>query len=506
MNVSGNQRVYFQLAITFTAACVFLLIPDPAYAFEALRCVADPATGIGVPEPGTSLYDASAATGACQFTGIQNIFSTVICQFVTMINIVMGKLYCSIQGAVLPIIIATLIVFVAVYGVQILIGTAQLNSAEIMLRLFKITIVLWLAIDPPFGVSAGIGMMFNFFLTFISESTRWVVSVLDAVITTETSGDVSLGVAGAGGYNPGVVATFAFIDSWIYNALTGALSPANAKVIGFFVAMAFVMPSMAIMAAYWFYSMVMMLLRTVVAFLMAIIAIAFLLGLSPIFIGFMLFQSTFQFFDQWLRFMISYSIQVMVSFAILTMWLYSLTFFAPFFNELSELIYPYKKIVRPAAAIYTPAESWGLCPMTINRSLEARCPSGFNPIPPANEGEEGNDDYKKIIPPARVPEMHNFIFYIFYHMISLIIVSYGFASLQKNAGEISRKLGGPSYIPLLNATGIGSTSFGHLKKAHQQSQSITSGGLFSSFASRHESGPTPYEKMIHSVQNMTSTR
>ena len=36
----------------------------------------------------------------------------------------------------------------------------------------------------------------------------------------------------AGPYDPGVTSVFKFLDEWIYDALTGTLSNANAKVIG----------------------------------------------------------------------------------------------------------------------------------------------------------------------------------------------------------------------------------------------------------------------------------
>lgn len=497
-----------------------LVLPGHAYAFSALQCSA------GTPVAGTSLFDDSTS-GACQFTGVQYIFSTIICQFVTMINIIMGKLYCSIQAAVTPIIAALATVYIVTYGAQMLMGTAQLNSTEFITRIIKLCLVLWLTADPTFGVSAGIALMFNFFISFISESTRWVVEILVVAAPGINLGSVS------STYDPGVSATFKFIDDWFYNALTGTLSNTNAKVIGFFVAMAAVMPSIAMMAFYWIVSLVLMLIRTLIAFLMAIVAVAFLLGLSPIFLSFMLFQITFSYFDQWVRFMVSYSLQVMVSFAILTLWVFSMSLFGPFFNELSTLIFSYEKILRPAAAIYSPATTWGLCPMTItgSGSPSARCTDpGFNPIGPRicdpdhilnpcyddhdnridpahfSGKTKPNNDYKSIIPPSKVPELNLFLYYIFYHMISLIIVSYGFASLQKNSKDIAKQLAGPSYTPLLNAPGLGNNSFGEVQKAPGEANRFMSKELFSGLHRRHESGKTPYEQIMHGAGQMASKR
>ena len=477
-------------------ACAFALCADQAHAaYSALQC------NSGQPVAGTTLYDESA-TGACQFTGIRYIFSTIICQFVSMINTIMGKLYCSIQAAAIPAITVALVVFVVIYGVQVVIGKAQLSAGEAMGRVIKMAIVVWLIDDNTFGVSAGISYMFNFFVSFISETTRWVVSVLDQ------ASSVDLYNAGYS-YNPGITSTFKFIDDWIYGALTGSLSNSNGKVLGFFIAMGFVMPTILIMAAYWWVSMLMMLIRTLIAFLMAVVAIAFLLGLSPIFLSFILFQSTFQFFDQWLRFMASFSIQVMVSFAILTLWIFSLSLFAPFFNELSTMIFPYQKVVRTSGSTYVPANTWGLCPMdvTANPIPSARCRNpNFNPIGPTGANDLGNQDYQDIIPPTKVPELNLFLFYLFYHMISLIIVSYGFASLQKNSGDIAKQLAGPSYVPLINASSLGQSSMERFKESHLQSEQFMSKSLFNAYGRRHEVGKTWYEQIKSGASSLVGGR
>ncbi len=505
----------------------FAMLPVQAYAYSPLQCTS------GSPDPGTSLYDDSSS-GACQFTGIQYIFSTVICQFVSMINHIMGKLYCSIQDAVKPIIMALMALYVTVYGVQILMGTAQLTPAEFVTRIFKMCLVFWLATDSTFGVSAGINILFNFFIGFISDTTRWVIEIL--VIAAP---DIDMNAVSPN--DPGVTASFKFLDEWIYNALTGSLSQSNAKVIGFFVAMGAAMPSIAFMGFYWLVSLAKMLISTLISFLMAVVAIAFLLGLSPIFIGFMLFQATFSYFDQWLRFMMSYALQVMISFAILTLWIFSMTLFGPFFNELSDILFSYEKIIRPAAAIYTPSDTWGLCPTTVvfNPVPHARCEDpNFNPrgsvmcnrtngmrpcyvadssgnvieppvsidftaTPNATGKTKATDDYNKIIPPSKVPELSKFLYYIFYHMISLIIVSYGFASLQKNAKDIAKQLAGPSFVPILNKPGMSNANAGD---AQEESKRFMSKQLFSGFDRRHETQKTPYETMVGQIKTMGTKR
>lgn len=457
----------------------------------------------GQPVENTRLYD-DTTQGACQFTGVEHVFSTIICQFISMVNVIMSKLYCSIQGAMYPVIQAVATVFIVVYGIQMLMGTAQMNGAEFVGRMVKIAIVLWLVTDPVFGVSAGISYMFTFFITFMSESTRWVVMVLDR--------GAGLGLNLKYSYNPGITATFYYIDDWLYNALTGSFSEANGKVVGFFIAMSTVIPSVAMMALYWLISVVKMLIATLLTFLMSVVCVAFLLGLSPIFLCFMLFRITYQYFDQWVRFMASYTLQVMVTFAILTLWMFSLTLFAPFFKELSGVVFPYEKVIRPAAGNYNPAQSVGLCPLVVSPSVKAKCiDPDFDPRPPKKKPKDGQDasksarDFQKIIPPSKVPEMAPFLFYLFYHLISLIVVTYGFANLQKNASQIAKQLGGPSYVPILSVASQHTQTF-NAQAAPAEANRFMAKDLFMGFSRRHNSGATPYEQMVGSFGKMAGNR
>lgn len=474
------MKLALNIFLIFSA--ILLFFPESAHAaYSALQCNG------GRPVNGTSLFDDSSE-GACHYTGLQYMFSTIICQFVTMVNSIMGKLYCSIQGAVQPLVFVLAGVYVIIYGIQMVMGTAQLSPAEGITRIIKLSIVLWLVTDPTFGVSAGIGYMFEFFISFITESTSWAVKILDQADGVNLYTD---------GYNAGVAAPFKFIDDWFYSSLTGAMSAANAKVIGFFIAMAFVLPSLAFLALGWFISVIKMLVLTLMSFLMAVIAVSFLLALSPIFISFMLFQFTYHFFDQWLRFMVSYSLQVMVSFTILTLWIYSLSLFGPFFNELSTVIFPYHKVVSQAAPVYTPLKTYGICPLYVSPfpNMHVSCTKGdFNPIGPVDANDKGNLDYQYLIAPTGILQMQDFLYYLFYNIISLLIVSFGFSTLQQNSRSIASSLAGAAYIPTLN-TGF-RMGLSDIFDSHHDSNRMMSQETFSSFNRQHETGKTPYQQLV----------
>ncbi len=141
---------------------------------------------------------------------------------------------------------------------------------------------------------------------------------------------------------------YRYLDTLIYGAITGPFTQANDKVIGFFIVLMFFFPSLfqrwpatgwpppsPCWRARWYISCC------------ALSAIAFLIALSPIFLSFMLFQSTVHFFEDWLKYLISYTLQIVIVLAIIALWIAAMSLFGGFFNELSNLIWPYQHVLEP---------------------------------------------------------------------------------------------------------------------------------------------------------------
>src|SRR5262249_45745628 len=118
--------------------------------------------------------DVGQSGSACEFSGIQHIFSYVVCSFTTIMNGVMGKLYCGIQYAASSVLSIALSIYVLVFGMQILMGTARINSKEIVMRLFKLAAV-WAFVTQS---AWGIGLAFNFFISFMSQGAMWVTNAV----------------------------------------------------------------------------------------------------------------------------------------------------------------------------------------------------------------------------------------------------------------------------------------------------------------------------------------
>jgi type IV secretory pathway VirB6-like protein len=390
--------------ILILALCVTVL-PAPAYADGGdLSCG-------GGSVAGGSLFNTA---NFCQNEGsfIEHLFSNIICMYVRIIDAILDRLYCSIQQTVQPVLATVIILYIAVFGVQILTGMAQLNGSEIVVRLAKIAFVWAFATNASYGIGIG----FNFFMAVMNDGVKWVINAI-----------------GVGGNDP--MGAYQYIDNLIYQAIIGPFTESNYKVVGFFLVMALVFFPITLMGLSFMIETLLLLISCVLIFLLSISAVAFLIALSPIFLSFMLFQSTFYLFENWLRYMISYSLQVIVVFAIVCMWVMVIQQFVGFFNNLADMIVPYKDVVQPANT-YQTTNTWGICKPTFSMN-------SFGPTATCGAG--------KTIPPSGIMEIKGFIYYITFHMITLILIAYSFRILLKNANQIAKDLVGPAYVPMLGA-------------------------------------------------------
>lgn len=412
------------------AAFALILAPQAAHA-AALAC--DGAGGVA----GGTLYEADpvAGTGACENVNppLQHVFSMVVCNFVMILNDVLGAMYCGLQFSMQNILGIVLTIYIAIFGMQILMGTAHMNSKEIILRLLKIAGVWAFATQSLWGIN----MAFGFFVSLITSGVWWATSMIMPV----------------GGIGDSVMPVYGFLDQWIFNFVTGPLVGDGAKLVGFFKAIFLVLPTAALLAGSWLWLTLVTLARTLVSFMLAVSAIAFLIALSPIFLSFMLFQSTFHLFEGWLRYMLSYSLQIIIVFAVIALWVEVMMLFINFFDQLAALIFDFRALAV-GGAVTDPSYTYAICPPVYGASPmgpTAVCPAGFNPalVLDAAGKLDGNADYKALIHPSLIPEKTEFIYFMAFHLISLGLVAYAFNALMRDAPEIAKHIVGPAYAPVL---------------------------------------------------------
>jgi len=434
-----------QYLLILVATLSFVFMPAAANAqYVQLYCNAGGTVG------GGQLYyaDQPNSLGACEYQGIKHVFSQIICNFVIILNNVLGQTYCGIQSYLAPILAILLTLYIVVFGAQILMGTAQLNAKEILVRLLKIAAVWVFATQSTWGIS----YIFQFFLGVVTEGSMWVINSI------HMSDAANMPVTDANG---DFMPMYAYLDNLIYSAVIGPFTNADNKVIAFFLILMFFFPVIFAMAVSWLIMTLTMLARTLIDFLLGLSAIAFLIALSPIFLSFMLFQSTVHFFEDWLKYLTSYSLQLVLIFAIIALWITVMSIFGGFFTQLSNLIFPYQHIL--VTSTFSPDNTWGICPYIASTSPPGNpgsdCVVGLPCMPSLYCNPFILPLDATIIPPSQLLFRQDFWEFLTYNLAALIIIAYTFSTLMKNAPDIARQLAGPGQVPPLSA-GFGASGFG----------------------------------------------
>ena len=470
-------------ALFFIVLWSVVILPGVAQAQTAsLACAS------GIPVASTQLYDTGGPSnddGFCEYTGPYHIFSQVICDFVIVLNNVLGNVYCSMQYVLSGIIAMVITVYIAVYGVQLLMGTAQLNTKDFMVHLLKIACV-WTFISYS---AWGIGLAFYFFFSLAADGVLWVMTAINVDSFTDPS---SVCYDAAASSASGFMNAFVRLDEVICNAVVDHLVNNNEKVVGFFIGLGLLLWPIGALILYWVWLNLSVMIRGLITFLLGMSALAFLIALAPIFLSLMLFQTTYRFFETWLRYMISFTLPVILMFACIAMWLLASLYFVEFFGEIADTIYPHQ-VDEVTSNIHNDKNQWGFCSFNYWEDdpfnppgspgylpgpyVECKTPVDIFPVsallmsstdpaaPECTNMEDGTNDCTK------------YLYYVLYHLITLIIVCYAFEALMRQAPMIAVYLAGPEYTPMLGK-GFGTNRYGQFRQIGTSDSKSSSGGLF----------------------------
>ena len=451
-----------------------VVMPAEAYAYNVLTCTN------GEPTENTVLFytETGGENSFCQYQGLDHIFSQVACTFTEILNEVLGRMYCGIQFVLKPIVAILLTLYIMVFGAQILLGTAQLTTKEMLTRMVKLSLVWTFVSESAIAIS----FIFAFFIDLANNGVWWAVSALG-------NQQIQMNPSAYGGLGD-VMPVYAYIDEMIKLVVAGPLMAANSELIAFFCIMGYLMPPIFMIAVYWLITTFKILARSLISFLLSIAALAFLISLSPIFLSFMLFKATAQFFESWLKFMISYALQIAIVFTCVAMWAMAFTQFTGFFSELASVIFPSNKVWVWAAPVADPTQSLGICPYKVTTDANSRphikcVDPEFDPIQSTNPSGWAADKAKLIVlsqmaqkaedPSVQQTALNQLVYFVFYYLISMIIVCYAFDALLKKAPQIAQQLAGPEYVPILGQ-GIGYMSYGQVGKGGVRQAFARGGG------------------------------
>ncbi len=371
-------------------ALVALFSPAAAWAFG---CVSGAPQGF--------LFD----TAGCRVTGI---FSGLMCNVESLLSTILSAIYCGVQATLMGPLEVAITVYIMVFGIQFMLGYVEAPLAEGLQRIIKIGLVWIFATNSAWGI----GIAYTFFFSAMQTGIGWMLKL----------------VTNTGMNNTG--SAFAYMDQLVANILSGPLTMQGAALGGLIASLSWFLPPIGFLFAYFTGTSLMVLIRALLAYLLGISVIAFLMTMSPLFFSLALFKATRQFFEDWLRYMVSLSLQVVLVFGGLALWFLVVGGLAnTFFTALASMIVPVKMIAT-VGAVRVLVDDWGICYPGL------ACP----------------------IMPSQLVEQGQFIWFLMTNLIALCITVYCFNELMKQMPNLARQLAGPAYAPMLggDASGMGS--------------------------------------------------
>jgi type IV secretion system protein VirB6 len=179
--------------------------------------------------------------------------------------------------------------YIMIYGMMFLIGMVQISQTDLVIRVIKIAFVAGLMNESTFE-------FFNIYVfEFVTGFTDSIISNMAGYSLFSGSSTVS---------NPFMflneVLTKVFLSSTFISQVLALLSMGINGVIYFIL----IFICLAIT--------VIVLLRSIAVYLMAFMAITLLIGLSPLFLTFILFEKTFYLFDNWVKFTFRYMLEPVI--------------------------------------------------------------------------------------------------------------------------------------------------------------------------------------------------
>jgi hypothetical protein len=303
MTVSERIDRLFWAALTSLAVfALFLFLTQPGYAQAtggagSFTCSAGRASG--------ELYDSGMR---CPTTlTFSNVFSFLVCNFEQLSSDLMGNLYCGVVYRLTPIVTGVVTLAVTFFGVGFTVGVIPATAREYQKFLIKMAFVIAFATQAEYMI----GIAYRFFVEGAREGIAIALSGLYQDTTTtgaDVYGHLDHFLSTAIGYATAYVGLTEFEAS---NACKDAVFAAIAI-------MAVAFPPLFYLSLAIIFRVAVTFFRAVFGYIYAIIGIAFLITVSPIFLSFALFQQTRDKFDKWLGYLASFALQMVLVFAFLT--------------------------------------------------------------------------------------------------------------------------------------------------------------------------------------------
>ncbi len=310
--VTAN-RLFIGTLLLFIAC---LLMIDPAFAQSTASTASSAFTCSGGKASG-ALYD---TTMSCPTTlKIDNIFSFLVCNMEHLASNLMGQMFCGIVAQLLPAVMAMLTLAVLFFGVGFTIGVIPATARDFQMFLLKMALVFVFATKSEYLIGIG----YNLLITGMREGTAIALSSM----YSKVGGNGTSALPAA--FQPNVAngyAVYYYLDHFLgtamhfatdYIGMDGTTNACKNAVFAVMALMAVAFPPVFYIGVMIIFRVALTFLRAVFGYIYAIVGIVFLLTCAPFFLTFALFNVTRNFFDRWLGYLVSFSLQVVILFAFL---------------------------------------------------------------------------------------------------------------------------------------------------------------------------------------------
>lgn len=417
----------------------------------------------------------------CDAPAMNTIFSDISCRFFNILNSTFSQFFCALQVGLRDIVTIIITIYITLFGIRILMGTESATSGTIIANLLKVGTVYFIASSDSIGVE----MLYNFFIGLTIETVEWVIKAISTAISIST--DITCVATFSCAISGGTIKDiFKFFDDALAKLMIGptGLFSTNAELLSFFISMFVICAPIFWLTFTLMKSAFVGLASAAASFVISIVAIAFLVALSPIFLCFMLFNSTMGLFENWLRFLTSYALQPFLMFAVFYIWIAIVSDFVGFAGQLTNvmtirnfnnytgstvtekdkrvmfchLLYTNPATVitglNPAALLAGTMPTLTVGGPSINccqtqygdltpampDTEKLYCITPSTPPPPLADGAVDIMPTDQLIQPSALIQDNRFIYFLAYHLISLLVISYTFMQMLLMAPSIAQSL------------------------------------------------------------------
>lgn len=367
--------------------------------------------------PLNTLYSTDVDPAYCSAPALEHLFSGFVCRYQTIVDEILTDLYYGMLDFFRPPFYAALILFVITVGCTFALGLLPFTTRDIMLIMGKIALVTSFAMYPNMMID----LIYYGLIGFMKETTDTVVATLAP--------------------QGSVAGIFEWMDQQFYDFITLQDAAQTSKkcendVLAFMFGLAVTMPPIFIMAMYLLFQLVMVLIRTVLGYLIAITGIMFLTTMAPLFLGFAFFGFTKSYFEKWLQYLISFTIQIFVVFSFIAVVL-SLPFEAKM-KGIMDTIKPYEKVAYHDGQRLD-FNDW--CTICLGESL--------GEVNPSTLADGTNNCTSDIMTPTNIAAggVGEFIDFVGKEVLILAVMAYLVESILKTAPEIAKYLSQSPHIP-----------------------------------------------------------